>query len=85
MPTRPNKNDQGQIRMLCWSSIIPIVVVNTRPLSCHNSPALSRSAAPGGRTDQRSHVPADQDRRPPACRIACTRQLCAICSDLVDN
>jgi len=30
--------------MLCWSSIVPIFVVNTRSLSCHNSPALSRSA-----------------------------------------
>jgi hypothetical protein len=32
-------------RELCWSSIVPANVVNTVPLFCRNSPALSRSTA----------------------------------------
>src|SRR4029077_11308308 len=31
--------------MLCWSSMVPIVVVKTRPVSCHISPAFRRWAA----------------------------------------
>jgi hypothetical protein len=31
--------------MLCWSNIVPTVVVNTSPVSCHASHAVRRSAA----------------------------------------
>ncbi len=45
-PSRPIHRSQALLRlMLRWSSMVPIVVVNISPVTCHTAPAFSRSGA----------------------------------------